>query len=245
MAYEAGDIGAVLRGGAYPGRGIILGGSADGQKAVLAYFIMGRSANSRNRVFAEKNAVLTIHPFDAGKVEDPSLIIYSPVRTLRRKTIVTNGDQTDTLYDFLARGESFEHALETRRFEPDAPNFTPRISGLIDLEAGFSYKLSILKAADAAASGCNRFVFSYAPICGAGHLIHTYAGDGSPLPSFRGEPSPVAVGNDIDQFTALIWENLHAENRVSLYVRYIHIESGAFESRLINKNVRGERHEGI
>ncbi|MDR1131160.1 MAG: IMP cyclohydrolase [Oscillospiraceae bacterium] len=234
MAYESCDIGAILQGNDYPGRGIILGRSAD--KAVLAYFIMGRSASSRNRIFAEKGTGLTIYPFDAGKLEDPSLIIYSPVRVLGKKTIVTNGDQTDTVYDFLKQGKRFESALETRRFEPDAPNFTPRISGLIDLETGFSYKLGILKPADASASACSRFTFSYESVPGIGHFIHTYAGNGSPLPSFRGEPVPVAVGNDIDEFTALIWKSLNAENRVSLYVRFIDLERTSFESRLINKN---------
>ena len=233
----ASDLGAILRANDYPGRGIVIGKSADGKKAVFAYFIMGRSENSRNRVFVENGGGLVIHPFDISKVEDPSLIIYSPVRICDKKVIVTNGDQTDTIYDCLSRGDSFENALDTRCFEPDAPNYTPRVSGLIDFEHGFSYKLSILKAADAGASGCNRFTFTYHPVSGVGHFIHTYAGNGSPIPSFSGEPEAAAVGNDIDEYTRLIWNSLNSENKVSLYVRFIDIESGIYESRLINKNV--------
>ncbi|MFB0921006.1 MAG: IMP cyclohydrolase [Oscillospiraceae bacterium] len=231
------DLGAILRANDYPGRGIVIGKSADGKKAVFAYFIMGRSENSRNRVFLENGDGLVIHPFDESKVGDPSLIIYSPVRVCGKKTIVTNGDQTDTIYDFLSRGNTFENALETRCFEPDAPNYTPRISGILDFENGFSYKLSILKAADAFGSGCNRFTFTYHPVNGVGHFIHTYAGNGNPIPSFFGEPEVVAVGSDLDEYTKLIWDNLNAENMVSLYVRFIDIESGTFESRMINKNV--------
>ena len=236
MAFELKDIGATLCENEYPGRGIVIGKSADGKKAVFAYFIMGRSENSRNRVFVERSGELIIHPYDRSKVEDPSLIIYSPVRSFGKKLIVTNGDQTDTIFDFLAKGGSFEDALDTRCFEPDAPNFTPRVSGLLDFENGYSYKLSILKAADASGSACNHFTFSYSPLDGAGHFIHTYAGDGKPLPSFSGEPERVAVGNDPDEFTKLLWENLSSENKVSLYVRFIDLASGMFESRLINKN---------
>lgn len=236
MASDINDIGEILRGNDYPGRGIIVGKSLDGTKAVFAYFIMGRSENSRNRVFVESGSDLIIHPFDASKVEDPSLIIYSPVRVCGKKVIVTNGDQTDTIFDFLANGNSFENALETRCFEPDEPNYTPRISGLLDFEDGFRYKLSILKAADASGSGCDRFTFSYHPINGTGHFIHTYAGNGKPIPSFFGEPELVAIGNDIDEYTKLLWDNLNAENKVSLYVRFIDIESGTFESRMTNKN---------
>ncbi|MBP8640500.1 MAG: IMP cyclohydrolase [Oscillospiraceae bacterium] len=239
MAYEINDIGAILRKNDYPGRGIIIGKSADGKKAVFAYFIMGRSENSRNRVFVENDSEVIIHPFDESKVEDPSLIIYSPVRAIGRKTVVTNGDQTDTIIDFLSAGDSFENALETRCFEPDAPNYTPRISGLLDFENGYSYKLSILKSADSNGTGSNRFTYSYHPIDGVGHFLHTYAGNGNPIPSFVGEPEVLAVGNDIDVFTWLIWRHLNADNRVSLYVRYTDIESGATESRIVNKNEKG------
>lgn len=239
MANEINDIGAILRKNDYPGRGIIIGKSSDGKKAVFAYFIMGRSENSRNRIFVENDDEVIIHPFDESKVEDPSLIIYSPVRAIGSKTVVTNGDQTDTIIDFLAKGDSFENALETRCFEPDAPNYTPRISGLLDFENGFSYKLSILKSADANGAGCNRLSYSYHPLDGVGHFIHTYAGNGNPIPSFFGEPEAVAVGNDVDVFTWLIWRHLNADNRVSLYVRYTDIESGATESRIVNKNEKG------
>jgi len=236
MENKINDIGAILRENEYPGRGIIIGKSTDGKKAVFAYFIMGRSENSRNRVFVERGSDLVIHPFVASKVEDPSLIIYSPVRVCGKKTIVTNGDQTDTICDCLGNGGSFENALETRCFEPDEPNYTPRVSGLLDFENGYSYKLSILKSADTAGSGCNRFTFSYHPVDGVGHFIHTYASNGKPIPSFFGEPELVEVGNSIDEYTKLIWDNLSGENKVSLYVRFIEIESGSFESRMINKN---------
>ena len=236
MENKLNDIGVILRENEYPGRGIIVGKSADGKKAVFAYFIMGRSENSRNRVFVESGSNLVIHPFDASKVEDPSLIIYSPVRVCGKKTVVTNGDQTDTICDNLKNSGSFESALETRCFEPDEPNYTPRVSGILDFENGYSYKLSILKSADTAGSGCNRFTFSYHPVDGVGHFIHTYASNGKPIPSFFGEPELVEVGNSIDEYTKLIWDNLSGENKVSLYVRFIEIESGSFESRMINKN---------
>ena len=237
MAAEIYNLGALLRGNEYPGRGILIGKSPDGQKAVFAYFIMGRSENSRNRVFVENGTDLIIHPFDAAKVADPSLIIYSPVRVCGNKTIVTNGNQTDTIYQHLTLGGSFEGALETRCFEPDAPNYTPRVSGLLNFESGFTYKMSILKSADADGTACNRFTFTYAPLNGLGHFLHTYAGNGNPIPSFIGEPEAVAVGNDIDACTNLIWENLNAENKVSLYVRFVDIGSGTYESRMRNKNV--------
>jgi Archaeal IMP cyclohydrolase len=237
MACNARDIGALLRENDYPGRGIIIGKSVDGKKAVFAYFIMGRSENSRNRVFVENGGDVIIHPFDLSCVSDPSLIIYSPVRVFGNKTIVTNGDQTDTIFDYLSNRDTFENALSNRCFEPDNPNYTPRVSGLLDFEDVFSYKLSILKAADTAGSGCNRFYFSYSPIAGVGHFIHTYLGNGNPIPSFCGEPEAVAVGNDIDGYTKLIWDNLNSDNKVSLYVRFIDIESGKTESRMINKNV--------
>ncbi len=239
MAYKTDDIGAILRGNDYPGRGIIIGKSADGKKAVFAYFIMGRSENSRNRVFVESGDAIRTEAYDSSKMTDPSLIIYSPVRVLGKKTVVTNGDQTDTIIDFIAKGDSFENALETRCFEPDEPNYTPRISGVLDFENGFSYKLNILKSADANGSGCDRFTYSYHPVDGVGHFIHTYAGNGNPIPSFVGEPEVVSIGNDLDVFTWLIWRHLNADNRVSLYVRYTDIENGVSESRLVNKNEKG------
>ena len=208
-----------LRGNTYPGRGIVLGRSEDGKKAVIAYFIMGRSENSRNRVFVE---------------QDPSLIIYAPVRVLGKQTVVTNGDQTDTIYDFLKEGKSFEEALRTRTFEPDAPNFTPRISGLVE---GFDYKLSILKSNNNDSSSTRRYFFEYTdPKAGEGHFIHTYKCDGSPIPSYEGEPTPVVISGDIDAFTNEIWENLNADNKVSLFTRFIDVESGEVETRIINKN---------
>lgn len=221
---------------AYPGRGIVIGQSPDGRRGILAYFIMGRSENSRNRVFIEQGEELVIHPFDPALVSDPSLIIYSPVRVLGRKTIVTNGDQTDTVYDFLQQGKSFEAALNTRCFEPDSPNFTPRISGILHMDETFSYQLSILKAADSQGSGCNRLTFSYHPIPGLGHFIHTYDCNGDPLPSFTGEPREVELPDCIDDFAKEIWSSLNSENKISAYIRYIDLETGSFESRLINKN---------
>lgn len=236
MSNKTEDIGKLLRVNEYPGRGIIIGKSADGQNAVFAYFIMGRSENSRNRIFIEKDGDLFIRPFDTCKVKDPSLIIYSPVRICGNNTIVTNGDQTDTIYDFLKSGRSFEEALGTRCFEPDKPNYTPRVSGLLDFSNGYSYKLSILKSADLIGSACNRFFYSYSPINGVGHFIHTYAGNGDPIPSFSGEPETVEVLSEIDAYTKLLWESLNSDNKVSLYVRYIELGSSKFESRRINKN---------
>lgn len=223
-----------LRGNTYPGRGIVLGRSEDGQKAVIAYFIMGRSENSRNRVFVEQEGGIRTEAFDPAKLEDPSLIIYAPVRVLGKQTVVTNGDQTDTIYDFLKEGKSFEEALRTRTFEPDAPNFTPRISGLVE---GFDYKLSILKSNNNDSSSTRRYFFEYTdPKAGEGHFIHTYKCDGSPIPSYEGEPTPVVISGDIDAFTNEIWENLNADNKVSLFTRFIDVESGEIETRIINKN---------
>lgn len=227
----------LVRGNAYVGRGIVIGKTADGTKAAVAYFIMGRSENSRNRVFVEQSDEVVIHPFDASKVEDPSLIIYSPIKTWENHLIVTNGDQTDTVYDFLRAGNTFEEALETREFEPDAPNFTPRISGMLTFhDMDFSYKMSILKSADAVGSACNRYTFAYAATAGLGHFIHTYVCDGNPLPTFQGEPERVSIPNDIDLFTKEIWENLDEQNKISIYVRYIDLQTGAVENRMINKN---------
>ena len=223
----------------YPGRGIVVGKSADGKYAVTAYFIMGRSENSRNRVFVEEGDDVTIYPFDASKVEDPSLIIYSPIRKLDRHLIVTNGDQTDTVYDGVAAGKSFSESLESRCFEPDAPNFTPRISAMLSFaENAFTYQMSILKSADANGTACNRYTYSYAPISGVGHFLHTYMTDGNPLPTFLGEPERVAIGSDIDVFTNGIWRNLDPKNKISLYVRFVSLEDGRTMDRLINKNTK-------
>ena len=224
----------------YPGRGIVIGRSKDGKKAVTAYFIMGRSENSRNRVFVEDGEGIRTQAFDPSKLSDPSLIIYAPVRVLGNKTIVTNGDQTDTVYDLMKEGQTFEQSLMTREFEPDAPNFTPRISGLMNVDNGsYDYAMSILKSNNGNPDSCNRYTFTYSnPIAGEGHFIHTYMGDGNPLPSYEGEPTWVEIGNeDIDTFTKLVWENLNEENKVSLFVRYIDIETGKYESRIVNKNV--------
>lgn len=224
----------------YPGRGIMLGKSADGKMAVLAYFIMGRSENSRNRIFVEEKDGIRTQAFDESKLVDPSLIIYAPVRVLGNKTIVTNGDQTDTIYELMNQQMTFEQSLRTREFEPDAPNYTPRISGIVKAEGGkMNYAMSILKSANGNPDCCERYTFSYsAPLAGEGRLIHTYMSDGNPLPSFEGEPVLVEIGNDdIDSFANKIWNALNEENKVSLFVRYIDIETGCFESRIINKNV--------
>ena len=228
----------ILEENSYPGRGIILGRSADGKKAVAAYFIMGRSENSRNRVFVEDGDGLRTKAFDESKVEDPSLIIYAPVRVLGNKTIVTNGDQTDTIYELMDRQQTFEQALRTRKYEPDAPNYTPRISGIMHIEEGkYNFALSILKSDDGDPDSTNRFTFAYEnPKAGCGRFIHTYEGDGSPLPSFVGEPACVDVADDIDGYTDLLWNSLNADNKVSLFVRYIDIATGEVETRILNKN---------
>ena len=222
----------------YPGRGIIIGMNPDGDKAVIAYFIMGRSVNSRNRVFVEDGAGIRTQAFDPSKLSDPSLVIYAPVRVLGDDTIVTNGDQTDTIYDFMAEGKTFEEALRTREYEPDAPNYTPRISGIVQLHDGaFSYKLSILKSLDGAPLMCVRQFFEYEkPVPGVGHFIHTYHADGNPLPSFEGEPEKVRIGNCIDEFTQDVWNNLNEDNKVSLFVRYIDLATGEADTRIVNKN---------
>lgn len=235
---EAKNLAAELAGNVYPGRGIVIGKSADGKYAVTAYFIMGRSANSRNRIFVEDGAGIRTQAFDPSKLEDPSLIIYAPVRVLGNKTIVTNGDQTDTIYELMDKQQTFEQALRTREFEPDAPNYTPRISGIMHLEnGGYNYAMSILKSNNGDPSSCNRFTFAYQnPKAGEGRFIHTYMGDGSPLPSFEGEPTLVGIEGSIDEFTKAVWENLNEENKVSLFVRYIEIATGNYESRIVNKN---------
>ena len=235
--YAIQDIAELIRDNSYVGRGIVIGKSADGKKAVSAYFIMGRSQNSRNRVFTEKDGVLYTEPFDASRVEDPSLIIYAAQRKFENKLIVTNGDQTDTIYNGLQEGRCFKKSLESRAFEPDRPNFTPRISGLLTFEDGdFSYEMSILKSADAEGTACNRYTFSYAALPGVGHFLHTYVGDGSPLPTFQGEPERVLIPDDIDAFTASLWEALNHDNRISLYVRYTDLATGEEKNRLINRN---------
>ncbi len=224
---------------AYHGRGIIIGKSADGTKAITAYFIMGRSENSRNRVFVEDGDGIRTKAFDESKMVDPHLIIYAPVRVLGNKTIVTNGDQTDTIYDLMDQQMTFEQALRTREFEDDAPNFTPRISGIIHLDGGeMNYALSILKSADGNGSSCQRYTYAYSnPLCGKAKFIHTYKCDGNPLPSFEGEPKTLELPDlDIDSMTDLIWTNLNEDNKVSLFVRYIDIQTGKFESRIVNKN---------
>ena len=235
--YKINCIKELLSDNTYPGRGIIIGKSEDGKKAVTAYFIMGRSENSRNRVFIENGDEVIIHPFDASKVEDPSLIIYSPIRVYENNLIVTNGDQTDTVYDGLASGMSFEEALTQREFEPDAPNFTPRISGMITFDdSDFTYKMNILKSADAEGTACNRFNYAYKSLAGLGHFIHTYVCDGNPIPTFQGEPERVFIPSDIDEFTEAIWSTLNEQNKISLYVRFVDLETGETENRMINKN---------
>ena len=227
-----------LASNAYPGRGIIIGKTPDGTKAVTAYFIMGRSENSRNRIFVEDGSGIRTQAFDESKVVDPSLIIYAPVRVLGNKTIVTNGDQTDTIYELMDKQQTFEQALRTREFEPDAPNYTPRISGIMHLENGsYNYAMSILKSNNGDPSACNRYTFAYTnPANGEAHFIHTYMGDGNPLPSFEGEPKLVDVVDDIDVYTQLLWTSLNEDNKVSLFVRYIDIVTGQYESRIVNKN---------
>lgn len=225
---------------AYHGRGIMIGKSCDGEKAVIAYFIMGRSENSRNRVFVTDGEGIRTQAFDESKMVDPHLIIYAPVKVLGNKTIVTNGDQTDTVYDLMDRQMTFEQSLRTREFEDDAPNYTPRISGIVHIENGkMNYALSILKSAEGDASSCQRYTFAYSsPLSGKAKFIHTYNGDGSPLPSFEGEPKTVLLPDeDIDTFTETLWNNLNKDNKVSLFVRYIDIKTGSYQSRIVNKNV--------
>ena len=227
-----------LQSNAYPGRGIVIGKSEDGKKAVTAYFIMGRSENSRNRVFVEDGKGIRTQAFDPSKLTDPSLIIYAPVRVLGNKTIVTNGDQTDTIYEGMHKQMTFEQSLRSREFEPDAPNYTPRISGIMHIENGtYNYAMSILKSANGNPEACNRYTFAYENcLAGEGRFIHTYQGDGNPLPSFEGEPKLVSISGDIDTFTNKIWNSLNEDNKVSLFVRFIDIETGEYETRIVNKN---------
>lgn len=235
--YKINDIAELIKDNSYVGRGIVIGKTEDSKKAAFAYFIMGRSNNSRNRIFTEKDGNIYTEPFDASKVEDPSLIIYAAVRNLDNKMIVTNGDQTDTIFDGVKAGLSFADSLKSREFEPDAPNLTPRISGMLTFENNdFSYEMSILKSADADGTACNRYTFSYPSLSGLGHFIHTYVCDGDPIPTFQGEPERVAIPSDIDEFTNSLWNALNGDNKISLYVRYIDLSNGEQESRLINKN---------
>jgi len=235
--YKINTIDELIKGNSYVGRGIVIGKTPDGKKACCAYFIMGRSNNSRNRIFTVKDNAVFTEPFDASKVEDPSLIIYAAVRELDNKLIVTNGDQTDTIYDGLKAGLGFAEALTSREFEPDAPNFTPRISGMITFgEGDFTYDMSILKSADSKGTACNRYTYSYNALPGLGHFIHTYVCDGNPIPTFQGEPERMEMDNDIDTFTDNLWNALDEDNKISLYVRYTDLETGEETSRLINKN---------
>jgi len=234
--YEIGSIAEKLAANTYPGRGIILGVTPDGKKSVAAYFIMGRSVNSRNRIFAEEPDGIRTEAFDPSLVADPSLIIYHPVREIGRWLIVTNGDQTDTIRDYLKKGISFAQSLRTREFEPDGPNWTPRISGLLAPDG--AYFLNILKSADEAGAACQRQTFEYPPVPGLGHFLHTYVCDGSPIPSFVGEPERVNVENDIDAYTDLLWKNLNEANKISLFVRYTDLSTGTYEQRILNKNVK-------
>ncbi len=227
-----------LQSNSYPGRGIVIGQTSDKAYAVTAYFIMGRSENSRNRIFVEDGKGIRTKAFDPAKLSDPSLVIYAPVRVLGNKTIITNGDQTDTIYEQMDEQQTFEQALRTRTFEPDAPNYTPRISGIMHIENGrFNYAMSILKSNEGNPDSCCRYTFAYEnPLAGEGHFIHTYKGDGNPLPSFEGEPVRIGILDDIDAFTDLVWTSLNKENKVSLFVRFIEIATGQYETRIVNKN---------
>ncbi len=227
-----------LKSNSYPGRGIIIGKSPDGTKAVTAYFIMGRSSNSRNRVFVTEDVGIRTQAYDPSKLEDPSLIIYAPVKVLGNKTIVTNGDQTDTIYEGMDKQLTFEQSLRSREFEPDGPNYTPRISGIMHMEdGGYNYAMSILKSSNGNPEACNRYTFAYEnPIAGEGHFIHTYMQDGNPLPSFEGEPKLIDISDDMDAFSEMLWNSLNEENKVSLFVRYIDIATGQYETKIINKN---------
>lgn len=235
MSYEIKSMKERLSGNRYPGRGIVVGLSSDGERAIFAYFIMGRSTNSRNRIFKEYGDEVRTELYDRTLSEDPSLIIYSPVKVVGKDTIVTNGDQTDTIERAVLSGHCFRHGLMGRTFEPDAPNYTPRISAILHTEGKFGYEMSILKSADEKGSGCNRYFFAYEPVAGVGHFLHTYITDGTPLPSFEGEPERVKMPSDLRQFAKEIWENLDAENKISLYCRSIELKTGKTESVLYNK----------
>ena len=233
--YEVKTMQQRLAGNTYPGRGIVLGITPDGTKAVAAYFIMGRSVNSRNRVFIQEPDGIRTEAHDPALMKDPHLIIYHPVRQVGNGLIVTNGDQTDTIWEYLTKGESWESALRTRMFEDDGPNWTPRISGL---QAGDgSYKMSILKSVDEEGTACVRYFYEYPAVAGLGHFLHTYVCDGNPvIPTFQGEPERVEIPGDIQSFTDLLWNNLDENNKISLFVRYTDLETGAYEQRIINKH---------
>ncbi len=235
---EMKSIAETLKNNSYPGRGIIIGKTPDGKKAATAYFIMGRSENSRNRVFVEDGEGIRTEAYDPSKLEDPSLIIYAPVRVLGNKTIVTNGDQTDTIFDQMDKQMTFEQSLRCREFEPDGPNYTPRISGIMHIEGGsYNYAMSILKSNNGNPAACNRYTFAFSdPVAGEARFIHTYMNDANPLPSFEGEPELVDILDDIDEYTKLVWESLNEANKVSLFVRYINIEDGSYETRIVNKH---------
>ena len=236
--YALNNLPQLIRDNTYVGRGIVIGKTQDGTRALVAYFIIGRSANSRNRVFTLEDGVLYTRPFDESKVQDPSLIIYAALRERGNHLIVTNGNQTDTVYEGLRKGLSFAESLSSREFEPDAPNFTPRISGMLTFGKGnFTYQMNILKSADAEGSACSRFTFDYPALPGVGHFLHTYVCDGNPIPTFQGEPERVEIGNDIGEFTDSLWEALNADNKISLYVRTVDLSTGKTEEKLINKNV--------
>ena len=237
--YEIGDLAEMLSTNPYPGRGIILGMTPDGKQSVAAYFIMGRSINSRNRVFIKEADGIRTEAQDPSKLEDPSLIIYHPVRELGRSLIVTNGDQTDTVRDYLEKGQTFENALRSREFEPDGPNWTPRISGILSGDG--SYRMAILKSIDAEGSACARHFFEYPAVPGLGHFLHTYVTDGDPIPTFQGEPERVAMMNDVDAFTDMLWDSLNEDNRISLFVRYTDLETRVVSERIINKHWRRKR----
>ena len=235
--YAINDLSKLLADNPYPGRGIVIGKSADGKHVAIAYFIMGRSVNSRNRIFEATEDGIRTKAYDESKLEDPSLIIYHPVRRMGNKLIVTNGDQTDTIRDGLAEGKTFSGSLMSRCFEPDGPNWTPRISGLVNFtDGGFDYSMSILKSADAEGSACNRFTYDYEAISGLGHFVHTYVTDGNPIPTFQGEPERVAIGNCPEEFTKAVWENLNADNKISLYTNWIDLTTGEEKVTIINKH---------
>lgn len=236
------SIGQELKDNSYPGRGIIIGRTSDGDKAAMAYFIMGRSENSRNRIFAEEGEGIRTQAFDPSRLKDPSLIIYTPVRVLGNKIIVTNGDHTDTIYEGMDKQMTFEQSLRSREFEPDGPNYTPRISGIMHLGGGsYNYAMSILKSNQGDPQSCRRFTFAYEnPKPGEGHFIHTYRCDGNPLPSFEGEPKLISIPDHIEDLADLLWSSLNAENKVSLFVRYIDLKTGVYESKIVNKNQQGE-----
>ncbi len=236
-AYRTQEIGELLCGNPYPGRGLIAGTSADGRFAAAAYFIMGRSSNSRNRIFVKRDGAVYTSPFDQSKVEDPSLILYAAVKEWKNRLILTNGDQTDTIVQGLSSGKTFEQALESRMFEPDAPNLTPRISAMLTFEnGGFDYRMSILKSVDGAGTGCVRYTFSYPSVPGLGHFLHTYETDGNPLPPFFGEPERIRIPDGMDGFAESLWNALDERNRISLYVRFTDLSTGTYDDTIINRN---------